>query len=51
MMMRTLEGYLGDARLRDGMRLYADRARFRERHHQMLLAAKRGTLHLGSGAL
>lgn len=28
-MMRTLEGYLGDARLRDGMRLYADRARFR----------------------
>ncbi|WP_374377065.1 rhodanese-related sulfurtransferase [Tabrizicola sp.] len=29
----------------------ADRARFRERHHQMLLAAKRGTLHLGSGAL
>jgi UPF0176 protein len=29
----------------------ADRARFRERHHQMLLAAKRGTLHLGQGAL
>jgi UPF0176 protein len=29
----------------------ADRARFRERQHQMLLAAKRGTLHLGGGAL
>lgn len=27
-----------------------DRARFRERHHQMLLAAKRGTQHLGGGA-
>lgn len=26
----------------------ADRARFRERQHQMELAAKRGTLHLGS---
>ncbi len=25
-----------------------DRARFRERHRQMLLAAKRGTLHLGA---
>ena len=25
-----------------------DRARFRERHHQMLLAAKRGALHLGA---
>lgn len=29
----------------------ADRARFRERHHQMLLAARRGTQHLGNGAL
>jgi hypothetical protein len=28
-----------------------DRARFRERHRQMLLAAKRGTQHLGNGAL
>jgi UPF0176 protein len=26
----------------------ADRERFRERHRQMLLAAKRGTLHMGS---
>ncbi len=26
----------------------ADRARFRERHHQMLLAEQRGTLHLGA---
>jgi UPF0176 protein len=26
-----------------------DRARFRERHRQMLLAAKRGTQHLGNG--
>jgi UPF0176 protein len=26
----------------------ADRTRFRERHRQMLLAAKRGTLHLGA---
>jgi UPF0176 protein len=29
----------------------SDRARFRERHRQMLLAAKRGKLHLGGGAL
>ena len=29
----------------------SDRARFRERHHQMLLAAKRGARHLGDGAL
>jgi UPF0176 protein len=29
----------------------ADRARFRERHRQMLLAVKRGSLHLGNGAL
>ena len=29
----------------------ADRARFRERHRQMLLAAKRGRQHLGQGAL
>ncbi|MGL4235092.1 oxygen-dependent tRNA uridine(34) hydroxylase TrhO [Tabrizicola sp.] len=29
----------------------ADRARFRERHRQMLLAAKRGSQHLGQGAL
>lgn len=29
----------------------SDRARFRERHRQMLLAAKRGTQHLGSGSL
>jgi UPF0176 protein len=29
----------------------ADRERFRERHRQMLLAAKRGTQHLGNGAL
>jgi UPF0176 protein len=28
-----------------------DRLRFRERHRQMLLAAKRGTQHLGHGAL
>ena len=28
----------------------ADRERFRERHRQMLLAAKRGTQHLGNGA-
>lgn len=28
-----------------------DRDRFRERHRQMLLAAKRGTQHLGQGAL
>jgi UPF0176 protein len=28
-----------------------DRARFRERQHQMLLAEKRGTRHLGQGAL
>jgi UPF0176 protein len=28
-----------------------DRLRFRERHRQMLLAAKRGTQHLGNGAL
>ena len=28
----------------------ADRARFRERHRQMLLAATRGTQHLGGGA-
>jgi UPF0176 protein len=28
-----------------------DRARFRERHRQMLLAASRGTQHLGHGAL
>jgi UPF0176 protein len=29
----------------------ADRARFRERQRQMVLAAKRGTRHLGDGAL
>jgi UPF0176 protein len=29
----------------------ADRARFRERHHQMLLAAARGSRHLGDSAL
>lgn len=29
----------------------ADRARFRERHRQMLLAAERGTQHLGQAAL
>jgi UPF0176 protein len=29
----------------------ADRARFRERQHQMTLAEKRGTRHLGEGAL
>jgi UPF0176 protein len=29
----------------------ADRERFRERHRQMLLAEKRGTQHLGNGAL
>ncbi|MFN4202182.1 MAG: rhodanese-related sulfurtransferase [Tabrizicola sp.] len=29
----------------------ADRARFRERHRQMVLAARRGTRHLGGGAL
>jgi UPF0176 protein len=29
----------------------SDRARFRERHRQMLLASKRGTRHLGDGAL
>jgi UPF0176 protein len=29
----------------------ADRERFRERHRQMLLAAKRGTQHLGNGVL
>lgn len=28
-----------------------DRARFRERHRQMLLAARRGTQHLGGGVL
>lgn len=28
-----------------------DRARFRERHRQMLLAARRGTQHMGDGAL
>jgi UPF0176 protein len=29
----------------------SDRERFRERHRQMVLAARRGTLHLGGGAL
>jgi UPF0176 protein len=29
----------------------SDRERFRERHRQMLLAERRGTLHLGRGAL